>query len=73
MIRAGDRTQRAGSREETTVWTTTLILAGCIIVLGALAMLGTDSYKRPVTAVLMYLILPVIAAAGFVTLSSLSG
>ncbi|WP_395726556.1 hypothetical protein [Nakamurella sp.] len=62
-----------GSREDTTMWTTTFILAGCIIVLGALAMLGTDSYKRPVTAVLMYLILPVIAAAGFVTLSSLSG
>jgi len=54
------------------VWTTTLIMAGCIIVLGALAMLGTDSYKRPVTAVLMYLILPVVASAGFVTLSTLS-
>ncbi len=39
------------------MWTTTFVLAGCIIVLGALAMLGTDSYKRPVTAVLMYLIL----------------
>ena len=55
------------------MWTTTFVLAGCIIVLGALSMLGTDSYKRPVTAVLMYLILPVIAAAGFATLSSLSG
>jgi hypothetical protein len=55
------------------VWTDTLIMAGCIIVLGALAMLGTDSYKRPVTAVLMYLILPVLAAAGFVTLANLSG
>jgi hypothetical protein len=48
-------------------------MAGCIVVLGALAMMGTDSYKRPVTAVLMYLILPALAAAGFVTLSSLSG
>ena len=55
------------------MWTTTFVLAGCIIVLAALAMMGTDSYKRPVTAVLMYLILPVLAAAGFVTLSNLSG
>lgn len=55
------------------MWTTTFIMAGCIIVLGALAMLGTDSYKRPVTAVLMYLILPVLAAAGFVAISNLAG
>lgn len=55
------------------MWTTTLIMAACIIVLGALAMAGTDSYKRPVTGVLMYLILPVVAAAGFVTLANLSG
>lgn len=55
------------------MWTTTLIFAGCIIVLAALAMVGTDSYKRPVSAVLSYLILPVVAAAGFVALSNLSG
>jgi len=55
------------------VWTTTLIMAGCIIVLAAIAMVGTDSYKRPVTAVLMYLILPVIAAAGFAAIANLAG
>ncbi len=55
------------------MWTTTLVLAGCIIVLSALAMVGTDSYKKPVLAVLMYLILPVVAAAGFVSLANLSG
>jgi hypothetical protein len=61
-----------GGQEETTVWTTTLVMAGCIIVLGALAMIGTDSYKRPITGVLMYLILPVLASAGFAALASLS-
>ena len=55
------------------MWADILIMAGCIIVLGALAMMGTGSYQRPVTAVLMYLILPALAAAGFVTLANLSG
>ena len=54
------------------MWTTTLVMAGCIIVLGAIAVAGTDSYKRPVTAVLMYLILPVLASAAFATLANLS-
>lgn len=71
MSGAGDRAVPSGG--DPTVWTTTLIMAACIIVLGALAMAGTDSYKRPVTGVLMYLILPVVAAAGFVTLANLSG
>ena len=55
------------------MWTTTFVMAGCIIVLGALAMIGTGSYRRPVTAVLMYLILPVLAAAGFAAISNLAG
>ncbi len=55
------------------MWTTTLVMAGCVIVLATLAMIGTDSFKRPVTAVLMYLILPVVASAGFAALASLSG
>lgn len=54
------------------MWTTTLIMAVCVMVLGALAMIGTDSYKRPVTGVLMYLILPVLATAGFVAISELA-
>jgi hypothetical protein len=62
----------APSGGDPTVWTTTLVMAGCIIVLGAIAMIGTDSYKRPVTAVLMYLILPVLASAAFATLANLS-
>jgi hypothetical protein len=72
-IRQNAPRRRTPGGQESIVWTDTLIMAGCIIVLGALAMLGTDSYKRPVTAVLMYLILPVLAAAGFVTLANLSG
>jgi hypothetical protein len=64
---------RPGSEEESNVWTSILVMAVCVALLGALAMRGTESYKRPVTAVLMYLILPVLASAGFVTLSSLSG
>jgi hypothetical protein len=61
------------AEEEIIVWTATLVMAGCVIVLGALAMAGTNSYRRPVTAVLMYLILPVLASAGFVSLANLSG
>ena len=55
------------------MWTTTFVMAGCIIVLAILAMIGTDSYKRPVSAVLSFLILPVVASAGFAALSNLSG
>lgn len=55
------------------MWTTTLIMAVCVMVLGGLAMIGTDSFKRPVTGVLMFLILPVLASAGFVAISNLAG
>jgi hypothetical protein len=50
-----------------------LVLAISVAVLGGLAMLGTDSLPNPVSAVVCFVVLPLIASAGFVTLASLSG
>jgi hypothetical protein len=41
--------------------------------LGALALRGTGSLTKPVSAVLCFVLLPLIASYGFVTLASLSG
>jgi hypothetical protein len=50
-----------------------LVLAISVAVLGGLAMLGTDSLHKPASAVVCFVVLPLIASAGFVTLASLSG
>ena len=51
----------------------TLGMAVCVAVMGALALLGTDSLSKPVSAVICFVLLPLIASYGFVTLASLSG
>lgn len=51
-----------------------LVLAGCSAVLGAMALRGTDGLRgNPIQAALMFVLLPLIAAYGFVTLGSISG
>ena len=50
-----------------------LVLAVCVAVLGGVAMLGTGSLSRPASAAVCFVVLPLIASAGFVTLASLSG
>ena len=50
-----------------------LVLAVSVAVLGGLAMLGTGSLTKPVSAAVCFVVLPLIASAGFVTLASLSG
>ena len=50
-----------------------LVLAVCVAVLGAVAMRGTDALRgNPIQAALMFVILPLIASYGFVTLGSIS-
>ena len=52
----------------------TLVLAICVAVLGAIGMRGTGGLRgNPVQATLMFIVLPLIAAYGFVTLGSISG
>ncbi|MGS0684904.1 hypothetical protein ACVBEQ_07095 [Nakamurella sp. GG22] len=50
-----------------------LVLAVSVAVLGGLAMRGADSLSRPVSAAVCFVVLPLIASAGFITLASLSG
>ena len=51
-----------------------LVLAVCVAVLGALAMTGTGGLRgNPVQAALMFILLPLIASYGFVTLGAISG
>ncbi|MET0965724.1 MAG: hypothetical protein ABWZ02_04970 [Nakamurella sp.] len=50
-----------------------LALAISVAVLGGLAMRGTGSLTKPVSAAVCFVLLPLIASAGFVTLASLSG
>ena len=50
-----------------------ILLAACVAVLGALAMRGTGGLSgNPVQAGLMFVMLPVFAAYGFVTLGTIS-
>ena len=51
----------------------TLGLAVCVAILGALALRGTDGLTKPISAAVCFVVLPLIASYGFVTLSSLSG
>jgi len=50
-----------------------LVLAVSVAVLGGLALRGTGSLTKPASAALFFVVLPLIASAGFVTLASLSG
>lgn len=51
-----------------------LVLAVCVAVLGALALVGTGGLRgNPIQAALMFVILPLIAAYCFVTLGAISG
>ena len=53
--------------------TPVLVLAVCVAVLGAVAMRGTDGLRgNPIQAALMFVVLPLIASYGFVTLGSIS-
>lgn len=50
----------------------TLVLAACVAVLGGLALRGTDSLRKPASAAVLFVVLPLIASYGFVTLATLS-
>ena len=51
-----------------------LVLAICVAVLGALAMGGTGGLRgNPIQAAIMFIVLPLIAAYGFVSLGIISG
>jgi len=54
--------------------TAVLVLAISVAVLGAVAMIGTDGLKgNPVQAAIMFVVLPLIASYGFVSLGVISG
>ena len=54
--------------------TAVLVMAVCVAVLGALAMIGTDGLKgNPIQAAIMFVVLPLIACYGFVSLGVISG
>ncbi len=51
-----------------------LVLAVSVAVLGALALVGTGGLRgNPIQAAIMFIVLPLIAAYGFVTLGAISG
>lgn len=51
-----------------------LVLAVSVAVLGALAMIGTGGLRgNPIQAAVMFVLLPLIASYGFVTLGTISG
>ena len=53
---------------------TVLVFAACVAVLGAVAMRGTDGLRgNPFQAALMFVVLPLFASFGFMTLASISG
>jgi len=57
-----------------TVLVPVLVLAISVAVLGALAMAGTGGLRgNPIQAAIMFIVLPLIAAYGFVTLGTISG
>jgi hypothetical protein len=54
--------------------TAVLVMAVCVAVLGALAMIGTDGLKgNPIQAAIMFVVLPLIASYCFVSLGVISG
>ncbi len=56
------------------MWTTVVIMAVCVAVMGGIAMIGTGGLKgNPVQAAIMFVVLPLIASYGFVSLGVISG
>jgi bacteriorhodopsin len=56
------------------MWTAVVELAVCVAVMGAVAMIGTGGLKgNPVQAAIMFVVLPLIASYGFVSLGVISG
>lgn len=51
----------------------TLVLAVSVAVNGGLAMRATDSLIRPASAAVLFVVLPLVAAYGFVTLAGVAG
>jgi len=50
-----------------------LVLAAGVALLGGLALIGTGGVTKPPSAVLEFMVLPLIGGYAFVTLASLSG
>jgi hypothetical protein len=48
-------------------------MAACVALIGGLAMLGTGVLTKPPSAVLEFVVLPLIASWAFMVLASLSG
>ncbi len=56
------------------MWTTVVIMAVCVAVMGGIAMIGTGGLKgNAVQAAIMFVVLPLIACYGFVSLGVISG
>jgi len=56
------------------MWTAVVVMAVCVAVMGAVAMIGTGGLKgNPVQAAIMFVVLPLIASYGFVSLGVISG
>ena len=54
--------------------TAVVVMAVCVAVLGALAMIGIDGLKgNPIQAAIMFVVLPLIASYLFVSLGVISG
>ncbi len=51
----------------------TLIFAACVALLGGCALYGKGLLPRPVSAVVAFVVLPLIASAAFNGLANLSG
>jgi hypothetical protein len=56
------------------MWTAVVVMAVCVAVMGAVGMIGTGGLKgNPVQAAIMFVVLPLIASYGFVSLGVISG
>ncbi len=53
--------------------TSTLVFAACVALLGGCALYGKGLLPRPASAVVLFVLLPLIASAAFNGLASLSG
>lgn len=53
--------------------TSVLVLAAGVALLGGVALIGTGTVTKPASAVVEFIVLPLIGAYAFVTLASLSG
>jgi hypothetical protein len=51
----------------------TLIFAACVALLGGIALYGKGALTKPVSAVIAFVALPLIASAAFNGLANLSG